>query len=147
MQIHFRRQSEEKRKAKEFTELPNQRLQVGLPLSYAYAVSPSQHGIKRTISERVGLSPIECCPKRNARSRVEIYRVDVEHTPSSTMPCSSNEGETPDDEISYSKTNSGAVQRRLFASPKQLPSTKTRCVVSLKVPFSPPPLFVVPIKR
>ena len=123
---YFRRQSEETRKAiKEVTELPKKRLQVGLPLSYAHAVSPSQHGIKRTTSERVGLSPIECCPKRNARSRVEMYRVDVEHTPASTMPCSSNEDETPNNEMCYSKTNSGAVQRRLFASPKQLP----RCVV------------------
>lgn len=127
MRIDFRRQSEETKKAKEFTELPNQGLQVGHPLSYAHVVSPSQHGIKRTTSERVGLSPIECSPKRNSRSRVEIYRVDVECTPSSTTPCSSNEGETPDNEMCYGKTNSGAVQRRLFASPKQLPS-KIRCV-------------------
>ncbi len=94
--------------------------QTCLPLrSYAQVVSPlQQHGIKRTVSERAGLSPINNCPKRSVRSKVDGQRYNVQQTPPSSMTCVADDEniseESPD---SGYKTSSGAVQRRLFPSP------------------------------
>lgn len=89
------------------------------PLSYAEVVSPTQHGIKRTTSERDNLSPIGCCPKRTV---VRCYPVEtaVESTPLNCFADENNspEEETPDYNTLCSKSNGAGVQRRLFASPK-----------------------------
>lgn len=94
------------------------------PLSYAQIVSPAQQGVKRTTSEREALSPVECCPKRTIHSLVEVERGPVKLTPCHTANQNSPNEETPDDSLFYSKANSGGVQRRLFASPKQPTPTR-----------------------
>lgn len=98
------------------------------PPSYAQIASPPQHGIKRTTSERDCLSPSDYCSKRSAYFRVGDQRSQTEYTPPDT--CFSPENnklatETPEYDT-FSKANSGAVQRRLFASPKTGQLTPTR---------------------
>lgn len=124
----LRRKSEEMKKVNSLDlENPSSGCQQTslIPLSYAQVVSPSQHGVKRTTSEREALSPIECCPKRMVRSHmVKIERAPLESTP---LHCSSDspEEETPDHSMLYNKANCGGVQRRLFASPKINQQTPT----------------------
>ena len=90
-----------------------------LPLSYAQVVSPSQHGVKRTTSEREALSPIECCPKRTVYSRMmKFERSPLELNNTHCLSENSPEGETPDHCTTYNKVSCGRAQRRLFTSPK-----------------------------
>ncbi len=87
------------------------------PLSYAQVVGPEQQGMKRTTSERLGLSPVDSCPKRSAFSSRK--RGQLSHTPPSQTLCSPDQN-TPEGtpaECDTTKGNSGAVQRRLFSSP------------------------------
>jgi hypothetical protein len=92
-----------------------------IPLSYAQVVSPLQHGVKRTTSEREALSPIECCPKRTVRfCKIEVERSPEELTPVNGDCCSAQESfeQTPENCSPYSKAHCGRAQRRLFTSPR-----------------------------
>lgn len=90
-----------------------------MPLSYAQVASPSQHGVKRTTSEREALSPIEHCPKRTVHScKVEAEEFSFELNTCSPSDQNSLVGETPDHCTTNSKASYGRAQRRLFTSPK-----------------------------
>lgn len=105
----YRKKSEE---VKRIRALDKQQSQQS-PLSYAQVVSPHQsYGVKRKTSERVGLSPIDCCPKRS------IYCRENSKTPPKNVSYENTaEGETPEYDALYSQTANAAVQRRLFDSP------------------------------
>ena len=81
-------------------------LETSPTLSYAQVVSPTQHGTKRTTSQREALSPIECCPKRATCTKLNN---SMERTPIS-CPTDGIEERTPD----FCRASSGRAQRRLF---------------------------------
>lgn len=128
-----RKKSEEKREEshRRISDGGNQQATFTPPVpSYAQVVSPPQLGVKRTTSERIGLSPEDCCPKRSFRFKGESPRDEAEQTPPNTMICCQNatENETPDYSTHY--CNGGVVQRRLFASPKTGQLTPVRPALS-----------------
>ena len=88
------------------------------PRSYAQVVSPIQHGVKRTVEERAGLSPIDCSPKRSLRTRVSGQKLSVHNTPPGFCH-NGDENDSPGERTPDSclKASSGVAQRRLFPSP------------------------------
>ena len=80
-------------------------------------MSPIQHGVKRTVEERAGLSPIDCSPKRSVRTRMSGQRLNVRDTPPGS--CSNDVENSPGKRTPDSclKAGSGVAQRRLFSSP------------------------------
>jgi len=98
------------------------------PPSYAQVVSPPPHGVKRSTSDRVGLSPVDCCPKRSFRVGVNSLESKLDHTPpSATLYSGVSDNETPDSSALHSKGAKGAIPRRLFTSPStgQLTSSES----------------------
>ena len=110
--------------------LSNECLQPSIsPLSYAQVVGPEKHGMKRRTSDRLGLSPIDTCPKRSAFSRNDSRKKELGHTPPSQTLCSPVDQNTPEGTASGTKENNGgAVQRRLFSSPMADNQTRARMV-------------------
>lgn len=132
----YRNKSQEVRKARRGD---SQEQSTCSPLSYAEVVGPAQHGVKRTASERACLSPIDCCPKRNVRSRVENFKAELDHTPPVTTEFSVDENTPESNSILFTKA--GSVQRRLFYSPKsdqsQSPGNRLDCTLKVVIyPFT-----------
>ena len=109
-------------KSGEICELPVPLQASHSPRSYAQVLSPTQHGVKRTTSDRFCVSPIDCCPKRSARFQKEVSTSIIDYTPPNQKVLhdrNTPEGTLSDFEDRYSKENNGSVQRRLFSSPGQ----------------------------
>ena len=105
--------------------------------SYAAVVSPLQHGVKRSISDRAGLSPIDCCPKRSVHSKADGQRFPVQQTPPNSIMCGSDEESAPEEVTpDYgTKAGCGAVQRRLFPSPNTEHLTPARLSCRYDITF------------
>lgn len=111
---------------KKSEEVKRLKTQPFIPLrSYAEVVSPLQHGVKRSISDRAGLSPIECCPKRSVRHEADGQRFAEQKTPPSSVVSYYTDENVPEETFDSVK----GVQRRLFPSPNtgQLTPTSPVC--------------------